>query len=291
VWKGHNPTGQRLDDSTDLLYYGARYYDPALRRWVQADTLVPEPGDPQSLNRYSYVLNNPLRYTDPTGHCIPGVDCPGMPSGVDFPSDPSGLRWEEYAAWLVNYILWQKQQFAETGGMLDIALSQASAGTELATFLLDDPELLGDLLYQEVAGAAPHLASMAAGVSADTITHIGGWVADRVTQAARKVPNPYGAKGGPAHQAVVGAIRQDIKSRGLKPREEFRVELHGPGTEGKGARRVDIAALDVNGNPVEFHQVGGLTRSGRPIARDRRAIIDIWEFGEYAGVPIYFHPK
>jgi len=31
------------------------------------DTIVPDPGDPQALNRYSYVLNNPLRYTDPTG--------------------------------------------------------------------------------------------------------------------------------------------------------------------------------------------------------------------------------
>ncbi|MBC7223084.1 MAG: hypothetical protein H5T59_02220 [Anaerolineae bacterium] len=32
----YNFTGQRLDESTGLLYYGARYYDPALRRWVQA---------------------------------------------------------------------------------------------------------------------------------------------------------------------------------------------------------------------------------------------------------------
>jgi hypothetical protein len=35
---------------------------------VQADSIVPEPGNPQSLNRYSYVLNSPLRYTDPSGH-------------------------------------------------------------------------------------------------------------------------------------------------------------------------------------------------------------------------------
>ncbi len=40
----------------------------ALGRFLSLDTLVPRPGDPQSLNRYAYVLNNPLRYTDPTGH-------------------------------------------------------------------------------------------------------------------------------------------------------------------------------------------------------------------------------
>jgi RHS repeat-associated protein len=60
-------TGQRLDDATGLYYYGVRYYDAALGRFVQADTLVPEPGNPQDLNRYSYTRNNPLRYTDPSG--------------------------------------------------------------------------------------------------------------------------------------------------------------------------------------------------------------------------------
>ena len=49
------------------MYYGARFYDGALGRFISPDTIVPEPGNPQALNRYSYVLNNPLRYTDPTG--------------------------------------------------------------------------------------------------------------------------------------------------------------------------------------------------------------------------------
>ncbi|HEY53273.1 MAG TPA: RHS repeat-associated core domain-containing protein [Caldilineae bacterium] len=50
-----------------LYFYNSRYYDPVLGRFISPDTIVPEPGNPQSLNRYSYVLNNPLRYTDPTG--------------------------------------------------------------------------------------------------------------------------------------------------------------------------------------------------------------------------------
>ena len=48
--------------------YHARYYDPLIGRFISADTIVPKPGDPQSLNRYSYVRNNPLKYTDPSGH-------------------------------------------------------------------------------------------------------------------------------------------------------------------------------------------------------------------------------
>jgi hypothetical protein len=47
---------------------GARYYDSIIRRFISADTIVSDPANPQSLNRYSYCLNNPLRYTDPTGH-------------------------------------------------------------------------------------------------------------------------------------------------------------------------------------------------------------------------------
>jgi len=53
-----------------LYFYGARWYDSSLGRFIQPDTIVPEPGNPQSLNRYSYVLNNALRYTDPTGHYL-----------------------------------------------------------------------------------------------------------------------------------------------------------------------------------------------------------------------------
>ncbi len=65
-----NFTGQRLDSSTQLLYYGARYYDPLLGRFLSADTIVPSMGNPQALNRYAYMLNNPLKYTDPDGYRV-----------------------------------------------------------------------------------------------------------------------------------------------------------------------------------------------------------------------------
>jgi RHS repeat-associated protein len=67
-------TGQRLDNSTGLMYYRARYYAQGLGRFISADTLVPDGTNPQQFNRYAYGLNNPVKYTDPTGHCIFGID-------------------------------------------------------------------------------------------------------------------------------------------------------------------------------------------------------------------------
>jgi RHS repeat-associated protein len=60
-------TGQQKDDDTGLCYYGARYYDPELGRFVQADSIVPDEMDTQAHDRYAYVRNNPLNLVDPSG--------------------------------------------------------------------------------------------------------------------------------------------------------------------------------------------------------------------------------
>ncbi|MGB3941602.1 MAG: RHS repeat-associated core domain-containing protein [Candidatus Manganitrophaceae bacterium] len=65
----HKYTGQELDTDAELYYYKARYYNHVLGRFVTPDTVGIVHTDPQTLNRYSYVLNNPLRFNDPTGHC------------------------------------------------------------------------------------------------------------------------------------------------------------------------------------------------------------------------------
>jgi RHS repeat-associated protein len=64
-------TGQRNEAGLGLMDYNARYYDPALGRFVSADTIVPGTEQPQSWNRYAYVRNNPMAYVDPSGH-MPG---------------------------------------------------------------------------------------------------------------------------------------------------------------------------------------------------------------------------
>ena len=68
-------TGKEFDASTDFYYYESRYYDPSFGRFISPDTIVPDLYDPQDLNRYTYAGNNPLKYTDPTGHrkCALGI--------------------------------------------------------------------------------------------------------------------------------------------------------------------------------------------------------------------------
>jgi RHS repeat-associated protein len=61
-------TGQRWEQGLGLYDYNARWYHPYLNRWIQPDTIVPDSANPQSLNRFSYVLGNPLKYIDPTGY-------------------------------------------------------------------------------------------------------------------------------------------------------------------------------------------------------------------------------
>jgi RHS repeat-associated protein len=55
-------------DSLGLYFYAASWYDPALGRFAQADTLIPGAGSSQAWDRYAYAMNNALRYIDPTGH-------------------------------------------------------------------------------------------------------------------------------------------------------------------------------------------------------------------------------
>jgi RHS repeat-associated protein len=76
-------TGKERDSETFFDYYGARYYRNVIGRFTTADNSTGSGGplpyatltNPQSINLYAYAGNNPLRYTDPTGHCFVGPDC------------------------------------------------------------------------------------------------------------------------------------------------------------------------------------------------------------------------
>ena len=61
-------TGQTEDEAAGLYWYASRAYDPAIGRFVSPDSIVPDPSNPQSLNRYGYAYNYPLKFVDPSGN-------------------------------------------------------------------------------------------------------------------------------------------------------------------------------------------------------------------------------
>ncbi|WP_301340977.1 RHS repeat-associated core domain-containing protein [Corallococcus carmarthensis] len=60
-------TGHGHDDELELINMGGRIYDPTLGRFLSPDRFVAGSAPSQALNRYSYALNNPIRFTDPSG--------------------------------------------------------------------------------------------------------------------------------------------------------------------------------------------------------------------------------
>ena len=60
-------TGHEMLDGLDVIHMNGRIYDPTLGRFLQADPVIQAPDNPQNWNAYTYVFNNPYRYTDPTG--------------------------------------------------------------------------------------------------------------------------------------------------------------------------------------------------------------------------------
>ncbi|MEM9461455.1 MAG: RHS repeat-associated core domain-containing protein [Myxococcota bacterium] len=88
--------------SHDLVYLRARHYAPQIGRFLQRDEHAGTPGDPRSLNRYTYAHNNPLANTDPSGRAIPvmfwiiGISLLGLGLGVFAAGDHYG-GWTEGA--------------------------------------------------------------------------------------------------------------------------------------------------------------------------------------------------
>jgi hypothetical protein len=104
--------------------------------------------------------------------------------------------------------------------------------------------------------------------------------------ATNTAPNPYGKAGGPAHQAGVRNVVDDISSRGLIARQEVRFDTPGGF---KDRRFADVGAYDADGNLVEIHQVGRQTKGGLPVKRERAALVDIMN-NNPGNASVFFHP-
>ncbi len=98
----------------------------------------------------------------------------------------------------------------------------------------------------------------------------------------KKVPNPYGRKGGEKHQEKVKEVFADVEKRGFIGGFEKFIRL----ITGQG-RYIDVVGLDQDTEiPVEFHQIGIQTKKGLPVKRERDVIEEI---EKYKDIRIEFH--
>ncbi|MCG8370866.1 MAG: RHS repeat-associated core domain-containing protein, partial [Proteobacteria bacterium] len=85
-------TGHEMVDSVGIVHMNGRIYDPFLGRFLQSDNFVQDPTNTQSHNRYSYVWNNPLNATDPSGEFAFSIFAIAIAAGVE------GIKWYAVAA-------------------------------------------------------------------------------------------------------------------------------------------------------------------------------------------------
>ena len=231
-------TGEIYDDS-GLMYLRARYYDPAIGRFISKDTYSGQLNDPLSQNLYIYAGNNPVLYIDPTGHFR-------ISQGLDMAQ--AGL---------------------DICGLVPAA-GEFCDGANALIYLAR-----GDNTNASLSAAAMIPFAGWGATGAKYTLKYGDEIVDIVKGTGKNVPNPYGKKGGPLHQGKIEEIASDLKNKGYDIRFEEYVKT--PGGH-KNARYGDILVTDPTGKQW-IVQVGKQTKSGNPISRENKAIEDLINAG------------
>jgi len=169
-------TGKELDFLTGLYYYGARYYDPEIGRFIQPDTIIPDLFYPQELNRYTYAGNNPVIYTDPTGH-------KKWYQYFGFNKNPLKELWEEIKSPFIAAaaVVASTALMSIPGGQPFAILTTkatwvAAASAASATAVLDTGEgrqligRIGHEFFDDVLGMNPRSAHVASSIFIHTAT-------------------------------------------------------------------------------------------------------------------------
>jgi len=162
-----------------LYFYNARWYDPALGRFAQPDSLIPESSQgAQAWDRYAYVNNNPLKYTDPSGH------------------------WLE-TAWDILNIAWDIQAIRQDPGNL---WNWGALVVDVGTALLPGVPAFAGVVSKggKAAKAAVEVAS-----HADEVVDVGklGTKAAEALKAVERVENASDALRG-VNPAVIGEVSE-----------------------------------------------------------------------------------
>jgi RHS repeat-associated protein len=135
-------TGHEHLDNLGIIHMNGRVFDPVLGRFLSPDPYVQAPYDTQGLNRYSYVRNNPLRYTDPSGYCFndhPAADQSALWCMEQIIVNATGI--DSFTADLLaasDHAMSAMNNFAEAGAVGGVAGDGAQLEEVLVTGSMDD---------------------------------------------------------------------------------------------------------------------------------------------------------
>ena len=223
--------------------YGARWYDSLLGRWVQPDSIVPlESQGVQAWDRYAYVNNNPVRYNDPSGHCL--ILCTALIGGA-VGAIVGAIGYTAYTAI-------SGTEF-NTSHMLLAARGGAAAGALIG---------MGVGIAAGMSSAAATTAAVTGGGAATTATitvlnATGGDPSDEIKAAAQAVQS-VGATVGQISQ---GANRFWTSTTNFKGNLVYqRPDLINPGLTQGGITNLQrmqqgFAPYGPDGNPIQLHHM------------------------------------
>jgi RHS repeat-associated protein len=277
----HKYTGQELDYETNLYNYGARLYDPEIGRFISPDSIVPDFTNPQSLNRYAYTVNNPMRYNDPTGHDY---------EDSTWYSTPDPPDWETGDNWTVEDMggLPSGGNGGLGGGGRPGGSGPSSGGngnvgsTSTLTFGTPSDQAYASHAQQSMQDYIADIPQrVAMGLIWGSLGPSGGEIAATeategiLAKIAGLVRNPWGKLGGPEHKEAINLLENEFKQIGYKVQREVYSET----PEGiKRGRFADLTVTNPNGNQFVI-QVGRQTQSGAPISREMKALQDFRNLG------------
>jgi RHS repeat-associated protein len=121
-------TGQRQEEA-GLYFYNARWYDPQIGRFIQPDSIIPDPGNPLAWDRYAYGYNNPVNSIDPSGHIACDAnngleECRSITASDYIEALRSVYRWSVIGNWTSQ----AAGELIDTAAYIDHAISSVTNG-------------------------------------------------------------------------------------------------------------------------------------------------------------------
>ncbi|TEB06806.1 tRNA3(Ser)-specific nuclease WapA precursor [Pelotomaculum schinkii] len=123
--------GEYFDKETGTYYLRGRYYNPAIGRFISADSYLGKDNDPLSLNLYTYCANDPVNYNDPSGHFVFNALAAGIGAAIGGIFNTAfsviGDLWTGDLQWN-NWNSWQSHGREYGGAFITGAIGGAAAG-------------------------------------------------------------------------------------------------------------------------------------------------------------------